>query len=131
MTCTHCGANLIDEKICPYCRCRVEIPAPAPDPRNHTRMPGNPARPVSQLPARANPMPPMIPVQNPHYKKPALLMCLLGFIGIGGIHRLYTGKIGTGLLYLFSGGLFGIGTLIDLILILMNYFHDRNGNQLQ
>ncbi|MDE5753704.1 MAG: NINE protein [Oscillospiraceae bacterium] len=73
----------------------------------------------------------MIPVQNPHYKKPALLMCLLGFIGIGGIHRLYTGKIGTGLLYLFSGGLFGIGTLIDLILILMNYFHDRNGNQLQ
>ncbi|MDE6730162.1 MAG: TM2 domain-containing protein [Oscillospiraceae bacterium] len=65
------------------------------------------------------------------YKKPALLMCALGFIGIGGLQRFYTGKIFTGLLYLFTFGLFGIGTLIDLILILMNYFHDRDGNQLQ
>ncbi|MDE5769106.1 MAG: hypothetical protein K2H82_06945, partial [Oscillospiraceae bacterium] len=26
MTCSHCGANLIDETVCPYCRCRVEFP---------------------------------------------------------------------------------------------------------
>ncbi len=42
------------------------------------------------------------------------LICLLGF---SGIHRLYNGKIGTGLLWLFTWGLFGFGQFIDLLLI--------------
>ncbi len=37
----------------------------------------------------------------------------LTFLGIFGIHRFYQGKIGTGLLYLFTLGLFGIGVLYD------------------
>ncbi|MGB3513971.1 MAG: NINE protein [Microcoleaceae cyanobacterium] len=37
--------------------------------------------------------------------------------GLGGCHRLYNGKIVTGLLWLFTGGLFGIGQLVDLFLI--------------
>ena len=37
--------------------------------------------------------------------------------GLGGIHRLYLGKKTTGLIWLMSGGLLGIGQLIDLILI--------------
>jgi len=39
---------------------------------------------------------------------------LLGFMGIGGINRFYVGKIGTGILYLFTGGLLLIGTILDI-----------------
>ncbi|OUL36763.1 hypothetical protein BV372_06075 [Nostoc sp. T09] len=45
------------------------------------------------------------------------LLCAVGFVGIGGLHRLYNGKILTGFLWLFSGGLFGVGQFVDLFLI--------------
>ena len=40
-------------------------------------------------------------------------------------------KIGTGILYLFTGGLFGIGWLIDLVKIATGKFTDKNGNVVQ
>lgn len=39
---------------------------------------------------------------------------LLTFLGLFGIHRFYLGKWLTGLIYLLTGGLFGIGWLYDL-----------------
>lgn len=45
------------------------------------------------------------------------LLCL--FLGVFGAHRFYERKIWTGLLYLFTGGLFGIGVLVDLIRIFL------------
>lgn len=41
----------------------------------------------------------------------------LSFVGVCGVHRLYAGKIGTGLLWVFTFGLFGVGQFIDLFLI--------------
>ncbi|AHH11602.1 TM2 domain-containing protein (plasmid) [Borrelia coriaceae] len=52
------------------------------------------------------------------------LLCL--FLGWLGIHRLYIKKIGTGLLYMFTGGLLGIGVFIDLISICIGSFYTRN-----
>ena len=38
-------------------------------------------------------------------------------LGILGIHRFYCRRVGTGLLWLLTGGLAGIGWLVDLFLI--------------
>ena len=38
---------------------------------------------------------------------------LLTFLGVFGIHRFYLGKWGTGLIYLVTSGLLGIGVLYD------------------
>ncbi len=39
------------------------------------------------------------------------------FGGLMGFHRFYCGRIGTGLLWFFTGGLAGVGWIIDLFLI--------------
>jgi len=44
-----------------------------------------------------------------------LAWILLTFLGVFGVHRLYMGKIFTGLLYLVTLGLFGIGVLYDFL----------------
>ena len=39
---------------------------------------------------------------------------LMVFLGLFGVHRMYMGKWLTGIIYLLSGGIFGIGYLYDL-----------------
>ena len=46
----------------------------------------------------------------------AALLCF--FLGGIGAHKFYEGKIGMGILYIFTLGLAGIGVLIDFIVIL-------------
>ena len=57
-----------------------------------------------------------------------LLLCL--FVGSLGIHRFYTGKIGTGILQLVTLGGCGIWTIIDLIMIITGNFTDKDGNKI-
>lgn len=56
----------------------------------------------------------------------AFICCLFG--GWLGAHCFYTGKVGKGLLYFLTFGLFGIGWMIDLIRILFGFYRDRRGN---
>lgn len=49
-------------------------------------------------------------------KAEIILICtLLGFVCCAGIQRFMVGQIGMGILYLFTGGLCLIGTIVDLI----------------
>jgi len=45
-----------------------------------------------------------------------LLTLILGFL-VPGIYRILKGRVLTGLLYIITGGFFGIGWVIDLITI--------------
>ncbi|MBU1370999.1 MAG: TM2 domain-containing protein [Bacteroidetes bacterium] len=44
-----------------------------------------------------------------------LLLCLLGFVGVSGVHRFILNQIGMGILYFFTAGLCLIGTIVDLV----------------
>jgi TM2 domain-containing membrane protein YozV len=50
-------------------------------------------------------------------KSKLLAYLLWFFLGWLSLHRFYVGKIGTGILYLLTGQLFGIGWIIDLFLV--------------
>ncbi len=55
----------------------------------------------------------------------AILLCYL--FGVFGAHRFYVDKIGTGVLWLLTLGLFGIGVVVDLILLILGHFRDKDG----
>jgi len=59
---------------------------------------------------------------------PAFLLCF--FLGCFGAHRFYVGKVGTGILQLVTLGALGIWALIDLIVIVVGSFTDKDGNKL-
>jgi len=62
-------------------------------------------------------------------KKTALLLCV--FLGWIGIHYFYVGRIGMGILYLFTFGFCGIGWIVDIIKIAMGSFRDNVGAPLR
>lgn len=108
--CVKCGKKLDDDFVaCPDCGtfCDGEKAQAA----------------ATQSAPQAAPTPIVVNVENnvPAGKKcdkwVAFFLCW--FLGCFGAHKFYEGKTGMGILYIFTGGLFGIGVLVDFISILM------------
>ena len=59
----------------------------------------------------------------------ALLLCL--FLGFFGGHLFYAGRVGKGVLYIFTIGLFFFGVVIDFLIILSGTFKDKSGKPMK
>ena len=106
--CKHCGGKIPSAAvICTHCGCQVEE-------MKHTEQPSiviNNAN--TNTNTNVNAAMGGLRAKN---KWVSVLLCF--FLGFFGAHKFYEGKIGMGILYLFTGGLFGFGCLIDFIVLL-------------
>ena len=59
---------------------------------------------------------------------PVFLLCFC--LGVFGVHRFYVGKIGIGILMIVTLGGLGVWYLIDLIMIIIGSFTDKEGNKI-
>ena len=103
--CKECGQKIAARAvICPHCGCQVEEVAQQAAPQivvNNTNTNAN----VNAVPAG-------------NAKNKWVTLLLWFFLGYVGGHKFYEGKIGMGIIYFLTFGLFGIGYAIDFWLIL-------------
>ena len=122
--CPMCGAPL-ENGTCGYCGYHEQATASSNTPQ--TNQPVQPQIIINNQTVQ-NPQagtPNIIPGVSRKSKMVALLLCI--FLGGLGIHRFYVGKVGAGILYLLTGGIFGIGWIVDIILIAIGTFKDQFG----
>ena len=118
LKCPRCGApvDIADSKTemlsCPYCDATFKNPSYDPNA-------------VAEAAAQELAEAAAAPHASAKSSKIAQLLC--DFLGIWGVHRFYVGKIGTGLIWLFTGGCFFIGWIVDAITISKGRFTDSAG----
>lgn len=125
--CPVCGAPMQDD-TCGYCGHSEKKPAePTAYATNISQQPIQPQVVQPQIVINNSPQNTMgfTPGISKKNKIVALLLCI--FLGYFGAHKFYVGKVGMGILYLFTMGFFGIGWLIDVILIATGSFKDEFG----
>ena len=59
--------------------------------------------------------------------KTTLILCSIGFLGLGGLHDFYLGRIGSGIVKIVTLNWFLIGTIIDLVKITTGTYRDGTG----
>ncbi|MDD5921754.1 MAG: TM2 domain-containing protein [Eubacteriales bacterium] len=127
--CPICGAPM-EGGVCSYCGYK-ETKAETASAKNVNPEFQSQSQPQPQTPAQvyvvnqANPGPYYEVQISPKKKKTVLILCIL--LGLFGVHRFYVGKTGTGILFLFTLGLFGFGWVIDIIRIALGSFKDSKG----
>jgi len=60
-------------------------------------------------------------------KQTTLILCAIGFVGLGGLHDFYLGRIGGGIIKLITLNWFVIGTIVDIIKIANGTYKDGAG----
>ena len=107
--CKECGGKIAKKAvICPLCGCQVEETHASAAPQqiviNNSNQNSNTNVNAAPIGARLK------------SKWVSILLCV--FLGYVGAHKFYEGKIGTGLLYVFTLGFVGIGCFIDFFALL-------------
>lgn len=133
MKCKSCGAEVGSEyRLCPYCRSELEYPSqngnqaqPTIIVQNITPTAPNGAAQNGNVPVPVSSSVNAVSYVSPKSKNLTLILAIFG--GWLGIDRFYVGKAGTGIIYFFSFGLFGIGWLYDIIKAASGTFKDVNG----
>lgn len=113
--CKHCGKQISEKAvICPMCGCQVEEIGNSSNNNAQPIIINNNNSASSSSSAAVG----GVVVQGGRAKNKwvALLLCI--FLGYFGVHRFYEGKILSGLLYLFTGGIGCVGWIIDIIILL-------------
>lgn len=126
MTCPNCkGENAPGVAVCEYCG--HELPQPQKI-DNHVEHNSNIVQHITYV-TNIRQVTPRAPEKrySPKSKRTATILCLLTFLGFGGLNRFYVGKIGTGILYLLTIGGFFIGTIFDLVKLSKGTFTDSKG----
>lgn len=118
--CPVCGAPM-ENSSCGYCGYKEESVSNSTTIAPPSGQPAGQPQIIINNQTVSNPV--VVPGVSSKNKMVALLLCI--FLGWVGAHRFYVGKIGTGILYLFTAGLFGIGWVIDIILIVAGSFKDQ------
>lgn len=109
--CKHCGKTIDKEAIiCPHCGKQVENIAQQPN------IVINNSNTSSNINSNTNTNINAMAGGRMRNKWTAFFLCL--FLGFFGAHKFYEGKAGMGILYICTGGLFGIGWIMDIFAIL-------------
>ncbi|MDO5472355.1 MAG: TM2 domain-containing protein [Akkermansia sp.] len=64
---------------------------------------------------------------SPLSRTTALLLSFLCLFGFCGVHRIYAGKVISGIIQFLTVGFFGIWQVIDIIRLIFGSFEDKQG----
>ncbi len=107
--CKHCGGRIPEAAVvCTLCGCQVEE-------MKHTEQP---SVVINNTNTNANVNANVAGALGVRTRNKWVAFALCVTLGFFGAHKFYEGKAGTGILYLFTCGLFGIGWIIDCINLL-------------
>ena len=107
--CPDCGTSMAEEdRFCGSCRWDAQ----------------NPDKPASRsLPSSPRNLGP------PSDKSRMTTLLLWVFAGFLGLHRFYVGRVGSGVLWFVSFGLFSVGWIYDLVMVATGEFVDDQGKR--